>query len=63
MAQVRDVVCGMMEDSETAKFKSDYQGQSYYFCASGCKVAFDKEPEKYVQHEQGGHDEHGHLSD
>lgn len=47
MAQVRDVVCSMMVDSETAQYKSGYKGQTYYFCAPGCKRDFDKEPEKY----------------
>jgi Cu+-exporting ATPase len=49
MAQVRDVVCGMTVDSETAQHRSQYKGQTYYFCAPSCKTAFDKEPEKYLQ--------------
>jgi Cu+-exporting ATPase len=32
---------------ETAAGKSEYQGQTYYFCSLGCKKTFDKEPEKY----------------
>lgn len=48
MAQVRDVVCGMMVDSETAQHKSEYKGETYYFCAPGCKRSFDQEPEKYL---------------
>jgi YHS domain-containing protein len=28
--------------------QSEYQGTTYYFCAPGCKVAFDQEPEKYL---------------
>jgi len=46
MAQ--DPVCGMMVDEKTAAGKSEYQGQTYYFCSPGCKQSFDKEPEKYV---------------
>ena len=42
MAQVRDVVCGMTVDSDTAQHHSQYKGQTYYFCASGCKTTFDK---------------------
>lgn len=49
MALVKDVVCGMMVDTETAPAKAEYQGQTYYFCAPGCKVAFEKEPEKYLK--------------
>lgn len=51
----KDPVCGMDVDPKTAAGQSEYQGQTYYFCAPGCKIAFDKEPEKYVGHsEQGG---------
>ncbi|MBM4425577.1 MAG: YHS domain-containing protein [Chloroflexi bacterium] len=31
---------------------SEYKGQTYYFCSLGCKKAFDKEPEKYVEKTQ-----------
>jgi Cu+-exporting ATPase len=49
MAQlVKDYVCGMMIDPATAAATSDYKGQTYYFCAGGCKVNFDKDPEKYL---------------
>ena len=55
MAQVKDPICGMTVESKTAKYKSNYKGQTYYFCAPGCKTAFDKEPERYVQPDQGRH--------
>lgn len=45
---VKDVVCGMNIDEKTAKFKSDYQGKTYYFCSSACKTNFDKNPAKYT---------------
>ena len=45
---VKDPVCGMDVDPKTATSKSEYQGQTYFFCSKGCKKAFDKEPEKYV---------------
>jgi YHS domain-containing protein len=60
MAQVRDVVCGMMIESETAKYKSEYQGQTYYFCAPGCKSSFDKQPEKYLQQGNTSQEAHNH---
>lgn len=47
-AQAIDPVCGMTVDTRTATITSEYQGQTYYFCAPGCKKAFDREPEKYV---------------
>jgi YHS domain-containing protein len=34
--------------------QSDYQGSTYYFCAPGCKVAFDGEPEKYLTGQPAG---------
>ena len=55
----KDPVCGMDVDERTAPAKSEYKGQTYYFCAQGCKVAFDREPERYVQSQSGGQ-QHGH---
>ncbi len=46
---VKDPVCGMDIDPKTAAGKSDYQGQSYYFCSGGCKKAFDQSPQKYIK--------------
>lgn len=43
-----DPVCKMQVDEKTAPSKSEYKGETYYFCAVGCKKAFDKEPEKYL---------------
>jgi YHS domain-containing protein len=45
---VIDPVCKMKVDGKTAKFKSVYQEKTYYFCAPGCKKAFDNNPEKYL---------------
>jgi YHS domain-containing protein len=56
---VRDLVCGMDIHPKTAAGKSDYGGQTYYFCSIGCKKAFDKEPEKYI-HAQMHASAHGH---
>jgi len=49
-----DVVCKMEVDPKTAAAKSEYKGQTYYFCAPGCKRAFDKNPEKYLSAEAAG---------
>jgi YHS domain-containing protein len=43
-----DPICKMTVDEKTAKFTSVYQGKTYYFCAPGCKKAFDNNPEQYV---------------
>jgi Cu+-exporting ATPase len=44
-----DPVCKMTVDEKTAPAKSEYEGKTYYFCAVGCKKAFDAEPEKYLK--------------
>ncbi len=43
-----DPVCGMTVEIATAQFKTDYNGQTYYFCARGCQRSFEAEPEKYL---------------
>jgi P-type Cu+ transporter len=60
---VKDPVCGMGIDPQTAAGKSEYKGQTYYFSSPGCKKSFDKEPEKYLgdtQHGESHHGEHHH---
>ncbi len=49
----KDPVCGMMVDEKKAKFKSDYNGKTYYFCAASCKTTFDKNPAKYTSSTPG----------
>jgi YHS domain-containing protein len=44
----KDPVCGMMVDEKKAKFKSDYNGKTFYFCAATCKTTFDKNPAKFI---------------
>ena len=43
-----DPVCKMQVDESKAAGKSEYQGKTYYFCASVCKTKFDREPQKYA---------------
>jgi Cu+-exporting ATPase len=38
----------MIIEKDKAAATAEYQGKTYYFCAPGCKVAFEREPEKYV---------------
>lgn len=45
---VKDPVCGMSVDPKSAKHKSDYKGEIYYFCNPKCKTKFDLEPQKYL---------------
>lgn len=56
-----DPVCGMEVDEASAPARSEYGGKTYYFCAPGCKRAFDRDPEKFVgEHQGGAHGGHGH---
>ena len=43
-----DPVCKMEVEEAKAAAISEYKGKKYYFCAVGCKKAFDQNPEKYV---------------
>jgi len=54
----KDVVCGMTIDPKTAAGKSEFKGQTYYFCSKGCKATFDKNPEKYAGAEHTEHAGH-----
>jgi YHS domain-containing protein len=49
----KDPVCGMMVDEAKAAGKSEYQGQTYYFCAAVCKKKFDQDPAKYAMTGRG----------
>ncbi|HUX14180.1 MAG TPA: YHS domain-containing protein [Spirochaetia bacterium] len=42
-----DPICKMEVEEKSAKWKSDYLGKTYYFCAPGCKKTFDADPAKY----------------
>ncbi|MCX6570997.1 MAG: YHS domain-containing protein [Candidatus Aminicenantes bacterium] len=44
-----DPVCGMTVVKATAKATYEYKGMAYYFCNTGCKEAFAKDPEKYLK--------------
>ena len=58
-----DLVCGMEVDEATAQWKSEYKGTTYYFCAPGCKRAFDENPEKYLSEPAEMDHHHGHSHD
>jgi YHS domain-containing protein len=44
----KDPVCGMQVGEQQAAGKTDYQGQTYYFCSAGCKQRFDQDPQRYT---------------
>jgi len=44
-----DPVCGMkVNESEAAGGKSQYAGETYYFCSDACHKAFGEDPAKYI---------------
>lgn len=43
----KDPICGMTVDEKTARFSSTHEGATFYFCSSGCKASFEKDPHKY----------------
>jgi YHS domain-containing protein len=39
-------------DEANPPASTEYEGKTYYFCAPGCKVAFEADPEKYLGGEE-----------
>jgi uncharacterized membrane protein YraQ (UPF0718 family)/YHS domain-containing protein len=58
--QVRDPVCGMTVDPATATERVEHAGRTYYFCSAGCRAAFEKEPERYLQAPAAADHHHHH---
>jgi YHS domain-containing protein len=50
MPRVKDPVCGMVIESETAAAHSQYDGRNFSFCSMECKDAFDADPARYAAH-------------
>jgi|TARA_Y100000310_G_C19968297_1_gene484329 YHS domain-containing protein len=47
-----DPVCKMEVEESKAAATADYREKKYYFCALGCKKAFDQDPKKYLAAEK-----------
>jgi xanthine dehydrogenase accessory factor len=43
-----DPVCQMTVDIATARWTTEHKGTVYYFCAPGCKSAFEKDPAAFL---------------
>lgn len=43
-----DPVCEMTVDVAAARFKTEYEGVTYYFCAAGCQRAFEVNPSAFT---------------
>lgn len=46
---VTDPVCGMTVDPLTSPHKTEFGGVTYWFCAGGCRAAFEREPSAYAR--------------
>ncbi|HJW04917.1 MAG TPA: heavy metal translocating P-type ATPase [Rhodanobacter sp.] len=45
---VKDPVCGMTVDPQTAKYHADHGGQTYHFCSARCREKFVADPSAYL---------------
>ena len=50
-ATVHDPVCHMDIDIKDAAGRSDYMDKTYYFCARGCQLEFEENPEAVLKAE------------
>jgi len=46
---LRDPVCGTVLDEKEAKFRINFEGETYYFCSASCKKKFKRHPRKFVK--------------
>ena len=66
---VKDPVCGMDVDPSVSEYRSEHDGQTYFFCSGHCQAKVDSAPQTYVSpeaghgpaHEPAGHDHGGHA--
>src|SRR5262245_36793970 len=55
-----DPVCGMKVKRATAKYKTEYGGEAFYFCNPKCLAKFDADPAPYLAKRAAAHaDVHG----
>jgi xanthine dehydrogenase accessory factor len=49
LAEARDPICGMSVDTQNARYTSQFQGKTFYFCCLRCKEIFEGSPQSYPQ--------------
>lgn len=49
--EVIDLVCGMTVEAVPANRPFEHEGTTYYFCAPGCRKAFEKDPASFITRE------------
>jgi len=50
---IKDPVCGMSVDEKKTPQAARHEGTRYYFCSTGCRDAFTKNPTKFAGEEAG----------
>lgn len=43
-----DPVCGMEVETAGARHVTEHAGTTYWFCARGCLLDFEEDPEKFL---------------
>jgi Cu+-exporting ATPase len=51
----KDPVCGMDVAETSIAQQMTHEGTTYYFCAPGCRKAFEREPAKYLAPDHQAH--------
>jgi xanthine dehydrogenase accessory factor len=46
-----DPVCGMTVNADETSRPFEFEGTTYYFCAPGCRTAFEKSPHSFIEEE------------
>ncbi|MEW9612926.1 heavy metal translocating P-type ATPase [Shinella sp. S4-D37] len=46
--RVKDPVCGMEVDTQTAEYRLTHEGHTHYFCSASCKAKFEADPARYL---------------
>jgi YHS domain-containing protein len=59
MAKVKDPVCGMTVDTDTAAAQAEYEGQTYFFCSTGCAREFERHPVEVLERHEPPHTTRG----
>ena len=59
-AVAKDPVCGMDVDPATSEYRSEYDGQTYFFCSGHCQAKFAASPNSYLDPHVGHPVEHHH---
>jgi len=62
MAQVKDPVCGMLVDRESADAISEFDGTLYYFCSSACAQEFNMRPAEILERHEPAHTTKGGMT-